>query len=377
MIDFAALVTGLFLILVVLLFIMQVRFFRHPPAWLKLSPEWRAVLLLVAFIGSLGVSLATFMKLSHWKSEYRKAREVKVEKQYLNSDLLTFVRNVYAPLASAHKQLQVDLDGVKNIRKKMEDLIRKHPNHKEMLTNINNTLQKEVNKHQELYNNVDREIRNAWLHSTTQNRSYVEEHFHNRAVVLFNEINIARNRLNANVQRTGDLVEASLIEAKKILQKNSNQKKKSGKKNKNTPSFVQQYQFRDATANTLLEFMTQVDPDLVVVMKKMSEEIRLARSSRDTLGSFKQQNKDLVTQIDTTIGLWSELELQAQTYWAEILYAVEAEYLARQMNMPAQHPQLRRLHRTLRSKAIANLNRVRNARSNVENSFPDISTRQQ
>ena len=81
------------------------------------------------------------------------------------------------------------------------------------------------------------------------------------------------------------------------------------------------------------------------------------------------QNKDLSHPLTQTMNLWQKAEDSARQHWNDLLYAVEAIYLADQLNMPERNPAYRSLFSTLRKQSERKLARIQKRRVDVEKSF--------
>ena len=89
------------------------------------------------------------------------------------------------------------------------------------------------------------------------------------------------------------------------------------------------------------------DPESLVLTKQIIQNIIAARQNKDKLLAWIQREQELKTPLTKTMQLWSDAEIQGQKFWGNLLYSMEASYLASQFNMPKYNPAYRYLMKDL------------------------------
>ncbi len=369
MIDFPAFVQGLFFVFVIALMITVILFFRKSPARKTLTKENRALFLLMSLGGVFVIAVLIGVKLSDWKAEYRHAKSEFRLEQELNLDEYSFVDRTYRPLGQEYRQLRASLEGLDKMKVKIRKLKPNHKNHEPLLKKMLKTFKDESELHGKLYKQVNLEIRYAMiLSATTQDSVAVQSKFYEDAKVLHAKIVNARKRVSRKMGDTAGLLASNLIEARHNLHQRASSKKQ--KKNKVT----RLYYFPDPIAQRLLMYLGKHDEALLTTTKKMIKLIITARQKKDIMQVLSQQEKDLKVPLEKTMQLWSDAEIKGQKYWGNILYSLEAAYLADQFNMPHHNPAYRSLMRDLKQVIPKQVNKLVQTQREVENSFisPDF-----
>lgn len=367
MIDFPAFIQGLLLVFVIILMIIAILFFRQPSTQKVFSKDQRAVLLLMSLGAIFITTLLVGVKLSNWKSEYRKDKiEFRVQ-QELNLNEYSFIDQTFKPLGHEYRQLRASIEGLNKMIAKIEALKPEHKNHNALLDKMLKAFDDEKGLHEILYKQVNTEIRGAMiLSATTQDASAIQRQFYTRAKVLHAKIVNVRKRVKEKLGNTAGLLADNLIEARHNLRGNMKHKKKQ-QKEKNKITYL--YIFPDRTAQRLLTHLGQYDADLLATTKQIIQVIITARQNKDTMLVLSQQESELTVPFTKTMQLWSDAEIEGQKYWGNILYSLEAAYLADQFNMPHHNPAYRSLMRDLKKVIPLQLNKLMQTQREVESSF--------
>ncbi|MEE9303719.1 MAG: hypothetical protein V3U84_08020 [Thiotrichaceae bacterium] len=371
MIDFPAFVQGLFYAFVIVLMIAAILFFRKSATRKAFSKDSRALLLLMSLGGIFITALLIGVALSSWKAEYRHAKSDFRLKQELNLNEYSFIDRTFRPLGQEYRQLRASIDGLDKMKAKIRKLKPQHANHKTLLEKMLKTFTDESKMHNKLYKQVNLEIRNAMiLSATTQDSAAVQTKFYTRAKVLHAKAVNARKRVSKKLGETAGLLADSLIEARRNLHKRQKRTKKKNKQNKVT----RLYYFPDPIAQRLLTFLGKYDVASLATTRKIIKVIITAGQHKDTMQVLSQREKELKVPLEKTMQLWRDAEIEGQKYWGNILYSLEAAYLADQFNMPHHNPAYRSLMRDLKQVIPEQLNKLVQTQREVANSFisPDF-----
>ena len=191
MIDFPALVHGVFILFVITLRAGTLLFFRKPETR-KIIPKESRALLLLASLGFIFVtSMIIGLEISDWKSEYRgpQNKNKVYLAQDLNLDEYRFIDQTFQPLGQEYRQLKTRVIALNKMIVKLDKLHKQHKNHRHLLRRMLGVFTQERNLQHALYKEVNIEIRNAMiLASTTQNASSVQSQFYERAKILHSKI---------------------------------------------------------------------------------------------------------------------------------------------------------------------------------------------
>ncbi len=347
----------LFLVVVIIAFVAVIKVFRRS----KIPQEWRAITLLGTLSLMALLSTMLYLNIATWKGGVDSTEVMKGEvvTAKLNDEEYAYLTAVYMPLEKSYKQLQLNIEGIEKFKLKINELNSTYPNHEKLLSKIFQHFNKEWAEQRKLFNRVNREIRNAMIQSNTQDTEYIDKRFSERAKVLNVAIEQRQKKMNAMVKKTASHMEASLNEARKILTRGSS--KVGGK--------VIGHHFSGETQGKLLAFLNVKGPDIYQRTEAIAQEISNAERKKELMRNLSVENKDLSGPLTQTMTLWQKAEGSARQHWNDLLYSVEAIYLADQLNMPEQNPAYRSLFNTLRKQSERKLARIQKRRGNVEKSF--------
>jgi len=350
----------LFLLVVVIAFVAVVKFFRRSLAP-KISKDWQPI----ALLGVLSV-MGLFSTVVYLKAmapsggaELEQIKKGEVLTAKLDEKEHAYLIAVYPPLEKSYKQLQHNIEGIDKFKVKIYRLNNEYPNHAQLLSKILAHFNQEGAEQHKLFNRVNREIRYAMIQSSTQDVAYIDKRFSERAKILNADIEKRQKKMNFVIDKTASHMEASLNEARKILTRGSS--KVGGK--------VIEHNFSGETQSKLLVFLNAEDGGIYLRTEAINQEIRTAEQNKEKMRSLSMQNKDLAQPLIKTMDLWQKAEESARQHWGDLLYAVEAIYLADQLNMPDRNPAYRSLFSTLRKQSERKLARIKKRRVGVEKSF--------
>jgi hypothetical protein len=364
MADFPTLVQALLFLLAIGLMIGTVFFFRRPATRKILSQENRAILLLLSLAVIFFTSIMIGLEISDWKSKYRATKNEMLLMQELDLNEYKFINQTFKPLGEEYSKLKSSLNGLDKMNIKISELMILHKNHQPLLKAMLDSFTAEKKTQSELYKRINIEIRNAMiLSSTTQNSVSMQDQFYKRAKILHAKILKAQARSNKKLGQMAGLLADSLKESRKLLTQVKT--KKRGKK-RTRPEL---YYFPDQTAQTLLGYYEGYDSESLESIKEIIHSINIARQKKDTMMVLSQKETDLQIPMKKTMLLWSDAEMQGQKYWGNLLYSIEAIYLADQFNMPKHKPAFRYLWRDLKKTIPRYLEKITKLQREAGNSY--------
>lgn len=347
-----------FFVVVIIAFIVVIKLFRRS----NISEDWRAV----ALLGTLSVMalLSTMLYLNlEGGSSIQERRGEKLTAQ-LNEEEYQYLRKVYMPLEEAYRQLQKNIEWInehKTLTNTMNDTF---PNHEQLLTNIAQVLYNEGAEQRKLFNRVNREIRNAVIQSSTQDSNYIDKHFSERAKALTATIGKRQRNMDGMVKKIASYVVTNLNEARQILTRGSS--KIGGR--------ITEHHFSKKTEEELLVFLSKKSPDTYERMRLINQEILEAERKKEEMRSLSIKHDDLSLPLTKTMMLWQKAEASARQHWNDLLYAVEATYLAGRFKTPDRNPTYHSLSKALSKQSKRKLARIQKRRSEANKSFssPDF-----
>ncbi len=370
MIDFPALVQGLFLLLMLALVIATVIFFRKPGSKKFLSQEKRAVLLFATLGILLLLTVFVSGKVDAWKLKYRQQQENQRLQQKLNKNEFQFIERSFKPMGKAYMNLRASGTGLDKIISKINGIIEKHPNHHDILERMLHSFVEARKTQRELYKKVNLEVRNAMLQSaTTQDELSVHNHFHNRAAILHQQMFTFDKDVKKRLNNAAWLLEGDLKAARKKLTEAIHFIHKAKKSKKQSKITVYDFGKPPETERTLLQFLQQTDAATKQVVNELASQIILTQQSKDKLFNLVKQEKELVEPINKTIRLWDSAETQGLYYWGVVFYALESAYLADQFNMPHHNRSYYYLVRDLKKLVPEYLAEVKQTNKDAKSSF--------
>ena len=370
--DFPTFVQGLFLVIVLVLIIVTILFFRKPATRKALSQDQRAVFLFVTLGGIFIISLLVGIKLSAWKARYQQASLDEQLEKKLSMDEFLFVERSYKPMSAAYQRLRESGDGLDEMLAKIARLLPVHNNHRPMLETLLDTFKTQKQRQEALYKKVNLEIRNAMLQSaTTQDALSIHNQFHHRATVLHQQMTGFDTAVQKSLGQAAGLLEDNLKAARSLLAETliPLKQRHQGRKGKQRPTLLSGYDFPDTVVQLLLQYLSQSDPDSTRQTREMIQQIIIARQNKDMISAWKKREPELLVPITKTEKLWQNAENKGLYYLGTLLYAVEAAYLADQFNMPHRNRAYSALMKEIRQVAPRQLDVLVQTNKEAKGSF--------
>ncbi|CAA6803887.1 MAG: Unknown protein [uncultured Thiotrichaceae bacterium] len=362
MIDFPSFIQGIVLIFSVVAFILIIRYFRSPAVTARLSQEHRALALLVSLVAMTVITLILWMKISAWKDPDHQANSSNtVALNKLDEKEFDYVSRVHEPLALTYKQLEVNIESIKKLQQRIDNLRHHHPNHATLLDAMKTDFQGEHVEQQTLLNDLGLEIRNAIIQSETQSSTFVERKFYERASHYQHLATRAQNRLKVKFNRTATLLEKHLTIAKKNLQRSNTQRRKD----------LNPQDFSAHATKTIHTFIEAQDPTTASELGQIVAEIEKAKSKKNHLHTRSLNEPALKIPLEKTKKLWEDAEKKGQELWWDIMFAGEAAYIAKQFNIPERNPAYRNIIRSLKSETPEKAGAMKRTIFAAEQSFKE------
>ena len=257
------------------------------------------------------------------------------------------------------------LDGVEQLRNEF-------PNHQPLLQKIGQQWLTSQQSLFQLYADIDKEIRHAWISYNTLNQQDVFDKFYTRAVKLNDQIANVNKDNQRNIRGVQDDLVKSIDEARRLLSAPRKKRKKRAKKqsptikDSNAPVIVP---FNGQSVNTLLVFLGALDEGLAMAVRSLQDNIRIAAQRHEEVIYYLKDNPDLQQPLQKVLAGWKALKRSNQKALNQILYALEAEYLARKLGLPKQNPAIKAAHKQYRSRIPAIVNQAKKQREALERSY--------
>ncbi|KAG1707643.1 hypothetical protein GQR58_003303 [Nymphon striatum] len=346
-------IVWLFLLISIIIFGFMVLLVRQIKKDGQLSQEKLTRLTALIFIPAVLIFGLVFYGLSSWRSDIKfQESQVEIEK---------FVRGVYNPLVDSQRSLLMSVSNMRDLQDSIAPLRSEHANHADLLRNIAlewNSSQQTLYK---LYRETDKEIRHAWISYKTMNQQDVLDKFYTKAVKLNDRILKVDKDYQVGVRGAKDELIKSvdsarfLLDGKKKKQKSKPKKRKKKdkksreiKEKKDSQDSIVIVDFKSNTTTTLLAHLSRLDEGLEIETKRLREDIRVAKQRQEEVRLYLEDNSDLIQPLSKVIDGWKQLETSNHKYLNLVLYAIEAEYLARKLGLSKKDPAILGMHKSLK-----------------------------
>lgn len=339
----------------------------------QLSQEKLTRLSAFLFMPFILIFALVFYGLSSWRADlkYQQSR-VEVEK---------FVNRVYPPLAESQQSLLQSISHMRKLQESIEPLRDEHINHAGLLDKIATEWRDSQQTLYTLYAETDKEIRHAWISYKTMDQQDVLDKFNTKAVKLNDKITKLDRDYQVGVRGAKDELIKSIDAARRLLEdkkRRTKQKKKKSKakskkqikgKNKDNQEPIVIVNFTERTTAKLLAFLSRLDDALADEVLRLEEDIRIARQRHEEVRLYLKDNPDLQLPLSKVMNGWQQLQRTNHQYKNQILYALEAEYLARKLGLSKNDPSVSAMHKTLQSKIPSIVRKARMQRVALERSY--------
>ncbi|MGB1310487.1 MAG: hypothetical protein ACPG47_04715 [Leucothrix sp.] len=276
-----------------------------------------------------------------------------------------FVKQIYPPLIDAQNRLVRQTAQLNDLQEQILALRDLHPQQAERLQFAYNQWLNERKDLSQLKMKLDRGVRSAWIQHKTQDKKVIASAFSRQAV---DWEKIIDDRL-AQLQDSQLKVNNAMLDNVMIQNRNLSRLRRGKNANFATSGGVYQSAFSPETTASLLAYFEETSPDLAETLGDMATEINTASQRRRKVRNYSLENPDLKPVLDKVIINWLQLENRSIYYRDQVLYAIQGRYLAVILGTNKRDNQLKRLHKTLKTKIPALYAELLKSRDAIEKSY--------
>ena len=359
--TFANFIFVIFLLVSLLIFVVLVLLIRQIKKDGNLSDKKVNKLSAILFIPAIIIFVFIFKQISDWRTDIRNEQE--------QLELNSFVETNHKPLLISQNAIQAERYKIQRILQKMESMVLEHPNHEQLIFKAIERWNRGLQELWNAYTDTSREIRYYWLLSKTKEGQDVKATFSKRAIALKTNNKKADKKYQKIIfSIRGDLVK-SLDRARKLL--DANRRPSKNKKQRAINQLIRQnmHPFNDGTVSNLVNFMGQIDVRLKTEVEKLQELIRTSGQQSIIIRNFLQDNPDLETPLTITINNWLVLEHNSRKRLNQILYAIEAEFIALHLDLPLKSAAIRAMHKSLLKNVPLIVGKALKQKKNIDQSY--------
>ena len=306
----------------------------------RLPQDKMTTLAAILFIPAIIIFALVYKGLSGWRADIQHQKET-VEREQ-------FVRSIYTPLAESQTSL---ISEFSKMRKRLQDannLQIRHPNHAVLIQKISKQWREGQRSLYSVYDETDKEVRLAWIAHNRLDQQDVLTKFAKKAVLLEEKIKKAEHDFQLSVVNAQSDLVRGLDSARLLLSSFRSPPKSKKQRILNQELKEKIRSFSDRTKSELLVFLATIDPRLKAEMESFQKLIQIAAQKSVVLDEHLIKNPDLEKPLSVIINKWKALEQASQEYLKYILYAVEADYVADQLDLPRNKPAIQAMHKSLR-----------------------------
>ncbi len=333
----------------------------------RLPARKRTVLAAILFIPAFIIFILVFQVITAWRANIQLQKE--------RAELNTFVGSVYLPLVNSQNAILAEKRRMQALLKKVENLGFEHPNHEQLINQVIQKWMLGLQEYQQAYKDTDREIRRAWISYNTMDQQDVLGKFAKQAVRLDLKNKKAEKKYQSTIYSIQDDLIKSLDSARKMLDANRRPPKSKKQKLKNQLIRQNIMPFNDAVEAKLVDFLGTIDKRLMDEVGKLQHLIRYSGQQIILVRNHLQNNPDLVAPLTITINSWLALEDESRKKLNQILYAIEAEYIALSLDLPRRTPAIKAMHKSFLKDIPYITGKALKQKRNINQSY-NISPRQ-
>ncbi len=305
----------------------------------RLPPEKMSTLAGVLFIPSIIIFALIFKGISNWRAD------IQLENNKI--ELESFVSGVYEPLTKSRRSLLKNLSSMNGLIRNVENMELEHPNHADVIRDVKDQWSVAYEELHKAYLDSDKEVRRAWIAHNTMDSQDVLVKFSKQAVQIESELKKAGKNYQAHVYSVQDAMVKSLDQSRKLVDANI-KPSKSKKQNVLNQALRESIRpFNNFAITELLNFLGTLDERLKNEVETLRELIRLSAQQAAILKDHLYKNRDLEKPLTKIISDWKALEDSSNESLEQILYAIEAEYVAVKLGLSIESPAIKAMHKTL------------------------------
>ncbi len=337
--TYANFIFVVFLLLSLLVFVVLILLIRQIKKDGRLAPEKMSTLAGVLFIPSIIIFALLFKGLLDWRAE--------IQQQNNQIEIESFVGGVYQPLVKSRQSLRKSLNEMQGLLQEVESMGFEHPNHSDLIKRVKDQWQLGHSALYQTYSDTDKEVRRAWIAHNTMDSQDVLGKFSKQAVHIESQIKKAERDYQAHIYGVQDEMVKSLDEARKLLDANRKPAKSKKQRIINQAVGEKIQPFNSLATSELITFLSTLDARLENEVLTLQELIRLSGQQVAIMKDHLYKNRDLEKPLTKIIGDWKELEENSNASLQQVLYAVEAEFVARKLGLSPNSPAIKAIHKSL------------------------------
>ncbi len=305
----------------------------------RLPPEKMSTLAGVLFIPSIIIFALIFKGISNWRSDLQQENnKIKIE---------SFVSSVYDPLTKSRRELLKSLASMNGLIRNVENMELEHPNHAGLIRHVKDQWGMAYKELHNAYLDSDKEVRRAWIAHNTMDSQDVLVKFSRQAVQIESALKKAEKEYQAHINSVQDVMVKSLDQSRKLLDANL-KPSKSKKQNIFNQELRESIKpFNNFAISELLNFLGTLDDRLKKEVETLQALIRLSAQQAAILKDHLYKNRDLEKPLTKIISDWKNLEESSNDSLEQILYAIEAEYIAVKLGLSIESPAIKAMHKSL------------------------------
>lgn len=358
---FANFILVVFLVVSLLVFVVLVLLLRQIKKDGRLPADKLTTLGAILFIPAILIFALVSKSISNWHSY------IQMEKERV--EVSQFVNSVYPPLAVSQESLVRSFAEMRSLLQQTQALEREYPNHAGLISSVTKQWNEGQSVLYDAYNNTDKEIRRAWISYNTMDQQDVLSKFSKQAVHLETDIKKAEKSYQRKVHSVQDEIIKNIDNARKLLDMNRKLPKSKKRKALNKATQEKIYTFSDRTVSNLIVFLGSIDGRLKEDVESLKKLINIAGQQSEIIRAHLIKNQDLEKPLKIIISDWKKLEADSQLQFKQIMYAVEAEYIAKKLGLSKDSPAIKAMHKSLLLNIPSIVGKVIKKRNRIDQSY--------
>ena len=315
----------------------------------------------ILFIPAILIFALVSKSISNWRADIQSEKE--------RIEINQFVKSVYKPLAHSQATLLQSFSEMRGLLKQTQHMEQQYPNHSELISNVTKEWSVGQGGLYEAYKNTDKEIRRAWISYNTMDQQDVLSKFSKQAVNLETDIKKAEKNYQQKVHSVQDQIITNLDRARRLLNANRRPPKSKKQKEINRKTQEKIHPFSDSAVSNLITFLGNIDKRLKEDVETLQKIINISGQQSEVIRAHLLKNQDLEKPLSIIINKWKNLEEDAKSRLNQILYAVEAEYIALKLGLSKDNPAIKAMNKSLLLNIPSIIGKVIKQKNRIDQSY--------
>ena len=308
----------------------------------------------------LAMTLLIVVGMSIWKLGSYLGNGKSSSGPVISEELQQFTARAYQPLVFTRQTLASEIKDMNTLLYDIDDLVDDHPHHANLLLEIKRIWSRGVYQLKILDKEVDQEIRRAWIAHDTKNTGLIDSQFAREAVKIDKHIKQELKTFRNLILKVHDLLHKDIGAIQKTIGKQENKKQE---------PFRNTRAFSNKTTKKLLIFLKQQDEDLHAEFIRLIDEINISEQRQEQVTHHLENNDDLAEPLIKVIHSWRAIEKENRYYYEQLLYALEATLLGRNLGLNKNDYAIVSMRKTLNKQIPAIVKKRNEKRNTLENSY--------